>query len=128
MSSGLTTAAGILFVLEFLIVLILPVALIGSFMGFFSMIPGFGALMALFIVILVLVQALLYHWTLVFGLLCIRWRGFPEENKSALLAFGIVGIILSVAIALIGGWVDWIGSAMGIIASILAIVASTTAD
>ncbi|MFX1475179.1 MAG: hypothetical protein ACFFCO_06870 [Promethearchaeota archaeon] len=121
MSKGLTTAGGIIYLIEFFTVLSLtPIVAVPLSP------PGFEMYLHLFIVVLVLLQLLLYHWALAFGLLSLRWREFPDENKSALLAFGIAGIIMSCCIGLIGGWLDWLGTILGIVASILVIIASAT--
>ena len=127
MSKGLTTAAGAIFIVEFVLMLVLPPIFIMPIIAIiFGGMPGFEMFIGIFAVMLVLVQMLLYHWTLVFGLLCLRWREFPGENKNALLAFGIIGIIFSCIFIFIGGYIDYVGVVLGIIAGILLIIASAT--
>jgi hypothetical protein len=77
------------------------------------------------ILISVAVVFLIFHFEVVFGFFCLRWREFPDEHKSEFRIFGILGIILSVVLCfLLGGLVDWIGGVVSLTASLLILIVS----
>ncbi len=79
--------------------------------------------------IIVLAGLLLFHWTLVFGIFCFRWKAFPDEHKNTLITFGAIGITLCAILCfLLGGVVDWVGGTIGTTASILVLIAGIQSE